>query len=179
MDRQLSVVDLCLPRLKREKKAMKETEKKIRKQEKEERRLESRSRHRSRDHRDRSRDRSRDKRDRSRSESPIHGRRRDGREDAASRPRLHENLQNDRSRLRDVDATPRRRSPDRMRDVRGSPLRRLEAPRRGRRSGDYDLEAERVRDRERWEKGHDRERGLNEGNGWGRREEGRPREGRW
>ena len=160
-------------RLKREKRAMKETEKQLRKQEKEERRLDSRS-HR-RDHGDRERDRSRERRHRSRSPrehstSPGLGRRReyyakDGDHGTARLPDNDRRSSREaRSRPHYTDSPPRRRrpSPDPS-DARRSPSRHV-------RREEYDFEAERARDRQRWERNHDRERGLNEGTQWGRQE---------
>lgn len=154
---------------------MKEIEKKIKKQEKEERKLESRS-HRSR--RDRSRSRSRDRRDRSwsreRSRSPgrdrhrrrsiaddvlpprdvTHDHRHDRREHAgeAVPDSRHEDL--DRH-SRHCPPTPERKRP--ADDPRVNPERRALLSRNNdRRPEAYDFEAERARDRQRWERYHDR-----------------------
>lgn len=185
---------------------MKEMEKKIKKQEKEERKLESKS-HRSRDHRHRSRERSPDRRDRSwsreRSRSPDHDRRHgerrrasayepSPRRDVDSTPRTgrgeHEAERTQlRSRYGDHDGQRRRSpSPGKQRNTdaaetsRDLPGGRMSSSRNNdRKGGDYDFEAERARDRQRWERYHDRERGLTDGDDWGKRSEGRPRDGGW
>lgn len=168
----------------------------IKKQEKEARKLESRSHRSRRDHRDRSR--SRDRRDRSwsreRSRSPDRERRRRSdvgaaddlstRRDDRHHRRGHELDEPLQSRRETSEyRRPRSPTPERQRpidDGRIHPDRRqFQWRNHDRKAEDYDFEAERARDRQRWERHHDRERGLKEGDGWGKGGEGRPHQGGW